>query len=174
MKAESKVVSIKIAGYLISLLFLYLTFKDIDFEKALSSKNLLNITDIDTKKIKSEIKNIMYSHCWVIRDNHTLAKGLNKIQKISNDLSSSNGKTHKITPKKLLETYEVKNMLDCAEMMISGSLLRKETRGAFRRSDYPELDNENWLKNLRYKQINGQLEIYPTEVDLKYCKPDNV
>ena len=148
--------------------------KDIDFEKACSSKNLLNITDADTKKIKSEIRNIMYSHCWVIRDNHTLAKGLNKIQKIANDLSSSNGKTHKITPKKLLEIYEIKNMLDCAEMMISGSLLRKETRGAFRRSDYPELDNENWLKNLRYKKINGQLEIYPTEVDLKYCKPDNV
>ncbi len=36
MKAESKVFSTKIAGYLISLLFLYLTFKDIDFEKALS------------------------------------------------------------------------------------------------------------------------------------------
>jgi glycosyltransferase 2 family protein len=36
LKAESKVFSIKIAGYLISLLFLYLTFKDIDFEKALS------------------------------------------------------------------------------------------------------------------------------------------
>ena len=36
MKAESKAFSIKIAGYLISLLFLYLTFKDIDFEKALS------------------------------------------------------------------------------------------------------------------------------------------
>ena len=36
------------------------------------------------------------------------------------------------------------------------------------------LDNKIWLKNLRYKKINGQLEIYPTEVDLKYCKPDNV
>ena len=36
MKAESKAIYIKIAGYLISLLFLYLTFKDIDFEKALS------------------------------------------------------------------------------------------------------------------------------------------
>ena len=36
MKAESKAICIKIAGYLISLLFLYLTFKDIDFEKALS------------------------------------------------------------------------------------------------------------------------------------------
>ena len=148
--------------------------KDIDFEEILSSQDLLNITDIDTQKIKSEIKNIMYSHCWVIRDNHTLAKGLSKIQKVANDLSNSNGEKHKITPNKLLEIYEIRNMLDCAEMMISGSLLRKETRGAFRRSDYPELDNKNWLKNLRYKQINGQLEIYPTEVDLKYCKPDNV
>ena len=148
--------------------------KDIDFEEILSSQDLLNITDIDTKKIKNEIKNIMYSHCWIIRDNHTLTKGLSKIQKVVNDLSNSKGKLHKIIPNKLLEIYEIRNMLDCAEMMISGSLLRKETRGAFRRSDYPELDNKNWLKNLRYKQINGHLKIYPTDVDLKYCKPDNV
>jgi uncharacterized protein (TIRG00374 family) len=36
LKAESKAFYIKIAGYLISLLFLYLTLKDIDFEKVLS------------------------------------------------------------------------------------------------------------------------------------------
>ena len=42
MKAESKVFYIKIAGYLISILFLYLTFKNIDFEKVL---NYLYVTN---------------------------------------------------------------------------------------------------------------------------------
>jgi uncharacterized membrane protein YbhN (UPF0104 family) len=42
LKAESKAIYIKIAGYLISLLFLYLTFKDIDFEKAFSYLNVNN------------------------------------------------------------------------------------------------------------------------------------
>jgi len=42
LKAESEAIYIKIAGYLISLLFLYLTFKDIDFEKAFSYLNVNN------------------------------------------------------------------------------------------------------------------------------------
>ena len=42
MKAESKTLYINILGYLISLLFLYLTFKDIDFEKVISYLHVTN------------------------------------------------------------------------------------------------------------------------------------
>jgi len=55
--------------------------------------------------------------------------------------------------------------------MLMGGIERKESRGAFFRADYPETDNDNWLKNLIYKQADGGPVIETDEVDLKYFGP---
>ena len=68
---------------------------------------------------------------------------------------------------------EVPNMLLASELMLMGGIERKESRGAFFRADYPETDNENWLKNLIYKQVDGQPVLDTVPVDLKYCRPDS-
>jgi succinate dehydrogenase / fumarate reductase flavoprotein subunit len=38
-------------------------------------------------------------------------------------------------------------MLDLAEVMMTSSLERRESRGAHARRDYPERDDEGWLKH---------------------------
>jgi len=47
-------------------------------------------------------------------------------------------------------------MLDLAEVVAVCALLRKESRGAHYRLDYPNRDDENWLKHsLAYKTADG-------------------
>ena len=41
---------------------------------------------------------------------------------------------------------EARNMVLSAEVMLAAALHRKESRGSHLRLDYPEIDNENWLK----------------------------
>ena len=41
---------------------------------------------------------------------------------------------------------EARNMVLSAEVMLTAALYRKESRGSHLRLDYPEIDNENWLK----------------------------
>ena len=41
---------------------------------------------------------------------------------------------------------EARNMVLSAEVMRAAALHRKESRGSHLRLDYPEIDNENWLK----------------------------
>ena len=48
----------------------------------------------------------------------------------------------------LLFHIELGYMLDCADMTAKSALERKESRGAHTRLDYPNRDDENWLKHI--------------------------
>ena len=56
----------------------------------------------------------------------------------------------------LLAAIELGYLLELAETIASGALLRKESRGAHDRSDYPQRDDTNFLKHiLAYKTRDG-------------------
>ena len=47
----------------------------------------------------------------------------------------------------LVEALELSNLLDQAKVSIKGALTREESRGAHAREDFPDRDDENWLKH---------------------------
>jgi len=47
----------------------------------------------------------------------------------------------------LFQTLELGSMLDCAEAVTVGGLARKESRGAHQRLDFPERDDQNFLRH---------------------------
>ena len=48
----------------------------------------------------------------------------------------------------MLGAIELGFMLDCAETTVVAALERKESRGAQFRTDYPERNDEEWLKHI--------------------------
>lgn len=57
----------------------------------------------------------------------------------------------------LLSCHEAESMVLAAEMFFRAALMRKETRGWFRREDYPTQDRENWLKWITLRNHDGQM-----------------
>ena len=57
-------------------------------------------------------------------------------------------------------------MLDCAETIVVSALERKESRGAHFRLEYPERDDENWLKHIsvRHTPDGPRLEYTPVTI----------
>ncbi len=68
----------------------------------------------------------------------------------------------------LLSCHEAEAMVLCAEMQFRAARLRRESRGWFLREDYPEMDNENWLKWIIVKK-HGDEMVFVTE-DVPYEK----
>ena len=133
-------------------------------------EKLGGIIPLDSKR---RIKVTMQKHAWVIKDEATLKQGLQEIRETREvqrivDLHS----TFKAKPRdgeQWMTAIEVQNMLLCAELMLMGSIERKDSRGAFFRDDYPETDNDNWLKNIIYRQLDGDIVLDQVPVELTYC-----
>ncbi|MCL6476903.1 MAG: FAD-dependent oxidoreductase [Peptococcaceae bacterium] len=54
---------------------------------------------------------------------------------------------------------DAESMAICAEMFYMASLERKESRGFHFREDFPEQDNENWLKWIIVQNVNDEMKI---------------
>lgn len=65
---------------------------------------------------------------------------------------------------------EIKNMVLVAEMYLRSRLLRKESRYACLREDYPHTDNVNWLKWTMLKQENGRMKLWTEDISIERYK----
>jgi succinate dehydrogenase / fumarate reductase flavoprotein subunit len=57
------------------------------------------------------------------------------------------GDTGKIFNTDLLNAWELGNMLEIAEVIGECALNRQESRGGHSREDFPDRDDQNWLKH---------------------------
>jgi succinate dehydrogenase / fumarate reductase flavoprotein subunit len=58
-----------------------------------------------------------------------------------------------------IEALQVENLLTCTEAGVRAALMRKESRGFHIRSDYPEVDHDNFLVKIEARKKNGGMEI---------------
>jgi succinate dehydrogenase / fumarate reductase flavoprotein subunit len=66
----------------------------------------------------------------------------------------------------LIRTLELENMLDLAEVITMGALMRRECRGAHWRLDYPQRDDENFLKHSLFRKIDDYIKTEFIDVHL--------
>lgn len=120
--------------------------------------------------LSNEMKHVMFSEVGIYRNEKDMQSAVDKIrdmQKRFKDIKVSD--TGKIFNTELLNTWELGNLLDIAEVVAASALNRKESRGGHSREDYPERDDANWLKHTLTRKQNGKLEIsYKPVVVTKY------
>jgi succinate dehydrogenase / fumarate reductase flavoprotein subunit len=79
--------------------------------------------------------------------------------------------TGRIFNTELLNAWELGNMLDVAEVVAVSALNRTESRGGHSREDYPNRDDQNWLKHTLAWKKNGRLEIGYKPVTITKYQP---
>jgi succinate dehydrogenase / fumarate reductase flavoprotein subunit len=71
----------------------------------------------------------------------------------------------------LLEILELGNLLDLAYISAVCALNRTESRGAHAREDFPERDDQNWLKHTQAWLKDDKIAIDYSPVDLSVWEP---
>jgi succinate dehydrogenase / fumarate reductase flavoprotein subunit len=100
-------------------------------------------------EIKSELGETMNRHAAVFRDEPGLQEALATIARLREDAEAAwIDDRGTVFNQDVLGALELGFLLDCAETTVVAALERKESRGAQFRTDYPERNDEEWLKHI--------------------------
>ncbi|MGR9052421.1 MAG: FAD-binding protein [Gammaproteobacteria bacterium] len=126
--------------------------------------------------IAAELKETMMKNCGVFRTEERLREALRDIKQLQERFKNARiMDTSRRFNTDLLGAFETEHLLTFGEVVVTGALNRRESRGAHYRTDYVKRDDQNWLKHtlafkdrddapkLRYKPVSIDWHRFPPQ-----------
>src|ERR671932_472740 len=106
-------------------------------------------------EIKDELGTTLNRHCAVFRDEAGLREAHEVVRRLKEEERTAYiDDRGTVFNQDVLGAIELGYMLDCAEAIVVAAIERKESRGAQFRTDFPERNDDEWLKHIDLS-VNG-------------------
>ena len=124
-------------------------------------------------EIKQELGDTMNQYVAVYRDEAGLAQALEIVKRLQEESKSAYiDDRGTVFNQDVLGALELGYMLDCAEATVVAAIERKESRGAQFRTDFPERNDEQWLKHIDISLNGTDPEISYSPVTMTQWEPE--
>ena len=115
--------------------------------------------------LRAELARIMEEHCSVFRNEDVLREGLEKVIALRERLQNAFIDDHsKVFNTARIEAMELENLVDIGLATVSSALERRESRGAHSRIDYPDRDDQRWLKHSLFSLDELKMDFKPVRM----------
>jgi succinate dehydrogenase / fumarate reductase, flavoprotein subunit len=123
-------------------------------------------------ELRRELGETMDEHVAVFRDEAGLKVALETVRRLKEEAGSAYiDDRGSVFNQDVLGAIELGFMLDNAECTCVAALERKESRGAQHRTDFPERDDDEWLKHIDLRQNAAGPEIDYSDVTITQWQP---
>jgi succinate dehydrogenase / fumarate reductase, flavoprotein subunit len=122
--------------------------------------------------IGEDMKKTMFNHVGVFRTEEGMRQASAEIKELQERYRhvhlDDRGKVFNLD---MMDTWELGNMLDLAEVITASALARTESRGAHARDDFSKRDDANWMKHTLTWSYDGKIELRYKPVTITRFQP---
>jgi Succinate dehydrogenase/fumarate reductase, flavoprotein subunit len=124
-------------------------------------------------EIKDELGTEMNRNVAVFREEQGLQHALETVRRLKEEAKTAYiDDRGTIFNQDVLGAIELGYMLDCAECNVVAAIERKESRGSQFRADYPERNDEEWLKHIDLTLDGDRPKVSYSEVTFTQWQPE--
>jgi succinate dehydrogenase / fumarate reductase, flavoprotein subunit len=107
----------------------------------------------------------MQTHCSVFRTSELLAEGVKQIAELTQRAQNIHVKDKsKVFNTARIEALELANLVETANATIVSADARKESRGAHAHRDFPDRNDETWMKHSLWYSEGNRMDYKPVNL----------
>jgi len=115
--------------------------------------------------LRRELQRTMEEYCGVFRSEEVLGEGLKRVLALQQRLEGVTLRDHsRVFNTARIEAFELENLMDLAVATVCSALARRESRGAHSRIDFPERDDEHWLRHSLFYREEQRMDYKPVRM----------